>query len=69
MGAMGIFGSPGGNSSTYHVVKTALGLAAAVLLAVLGLQDLHGRGWALLLIAGAIVGATILRWLVFREKR
>ena len=66
---MGLFGSPGGNSRTYYIVKTVLGLMAAVLLVVLGLQDLQGRGWALLAVAGAIVVATALRWLVFREKR
>ena len=66
---MGLFGSPGGNSRTYHLVKTVLGLAAAALLVVMGLQDLQGRGWAMLVVAGAIVVATVLRWLVFREKR
>lgn len=59
----------GGNSQTYHVVKTVVGLVIAALLAIMGLRDLHGQGWPLLLIAGAIVIATVLRWLVFREKR
>ena len=66
---MGAMGSSGGNSQTYHVAKTVAGLVIAVLLVIMGLRDLHGQGWALLLIAAAIVAATLLRWLVFREKR
>jgi hypothetical protein len=65
---MGLFGSPGGNSQTYHVVKTVLGLLVAIVLVVLGLQDMQGRGWPLLLIAGVILLSSLLRWLIFREK-
>jgi hypothetical protein len=66
---MAVMKDTSGNSQTYHLVKSVLGLLVAGLAAILGVQDLYGRGWALLLIAGAIVVATVMRWMVFREKR
>ena len=66
---MASMNSRGPNSQRYHLAKTVFCLATALLLIVLGLQDLHGHGWAKLLIAVAILVATVMRWLVFREKR
>jgi hypothetical protein len=46
---------------------TIAGLVAAAALVVRGLLDLQDTGWALLLVAGAILAALALRWLAYRR--